>query len=126
MFCPPPIDTLMSTAFSSLLHEFHHQRDQACCLAKHVADYCQYPKRFAHAFGILDAKRQDHVRFGRTLEHSLTFLVETSFYGVMLTEDGHESWDWRIRVHQLRLSSLPNIRSLSFDGNVVEFDDAFK
>src|SRR4029077_7905843 len=111
MFCPPPIDTLMSIALSSLLHEFHHQGDQARSLAKHVADYSQQPERFAHAFGILDAKWQDHVRFGRKLEHSLTFLVETSFYSVMLTEDGHESRDRLIRIHQPCLSLLSNIRS---------------
>src|SRR5690242_19601900 len=115
MFCPPPIDMLMSIALSSLLHEFHHQRDQVRSFAEHVADYCQQPEGFAHAFGILDVKWQDHVRFRRTLEHSLTFLVETSFYGVMLTEDGHESRDRRIRVHQPCLSSLSNIRSLSFE-----------
>src|SRR5690349_14449445 len=115
MFCLPPIDTLMSIALSSLVHEFHHQRDQARSLAKHVADYCQQSKSFAHTFVILDAKRQDHVRFGRTLKHSLTFLVETSFYGVMLIEDSHESRDWRIRVHQPCLSSLSNIRSLPFE-----------
>jgi hypothetical protein len=53
MFCAPPIDTLMSVAFSPLRHEFHHQPDQARWLAKHLQI------TFAQAFGISGAQSAD-------------------------------------------------------------------
>jgi hypothetical protein len=100
-------------SLSSLLHEFYHGRDHSRSLPKDIAYNAQQPERFAHGLCVFETEWQNHIRFWRTLEHSLAFFVETAFDRVMFVEYGNESRHGRIRIHQSRLSLLSDVWALA-------------